>query len=62
MDYSLLREKPGAAVGDRYSDAVKYVIAVSLKEDLHTIRRDLRQKTADSRLTSGMQMGLRILY
>ena len=62
MDYRLIRRKRGLAVCDRYPNAVQYVIAVRLKEYLHAIRRDLRQKTADPRLPSRMQMSLGILY
>ena len=47
MDRNLLREKRGTTVRDRYPDAVQYVIAVGLEKDLHTIRRNPRQKAAD---------------
>ncbi len=47
VDHNLLRENRRAAVGDRYPYAVQYVITVSLKKDLYTIRRNPRQKATD---------------
>ena len=47
VDHNLLREKRGAAVGDCYPYAVQYMIAVGLKKDPYTIRRNPRQKAAD---------------
>ena len=62
MDCSLFGVQCSRALGDGYADAVQHVVAVGLDDNLHAVSGHPRQKTADSRLTGRVQVGLRVLH